>query len=105
MKLIVAALSIALVSSAPAWGQAYPTKPVRLIIGGLPGTRRRHSTPMARMSESMVIPSSWQSRGGPSSLGAFTAPHSRRYTSSSLAAASCQSYSYNASYTGLDFTR
>jgi tripartite-type tricarboxylate transporter receptor subunit TctC len=38
MKLIVAALSIALVSSAPAWGQAYPTKPVRLIIGGLPGT-------------------------------------------------------------------
>jgi tripartite-type tricarboxylate transporter receptor subunit TctC len=30
--------SLALVASAPAWGQAYPTKPVRLIIGGLPGT-------------------------------------------------------------------
>ena len=30
--------SIALVPSGSAWGQAYPTKPVRLIIGGLPGT-------------------------------------------------------------------
>ena len=38
MKLIFAALMIALVPSGPAWGQAYPTKPVRLIIGGLPGT-------------------------------------------------------------------
>jgi tripartite-type tricarboxylate transporter receptor subunit TctC len=38
MKLIFAALMIALVPSGSAWGQAYPTKPVRLIIGGLPGT-------------------------------------------------------------------
>ena len=38
MKLIFAALLTALVASASAWGQAYPTKPVRLIIGGLPGT-------------------------------------------------------------------
>ena len=38
MKLIFAALMIALVPSGPAWGQAYPTKPVRLVIGGLPGT-------------------------------------------------------------------
>jgi tripartite-type tricarboxylate transporter receptor subunit TctC len=30
--------SIALVAGGSAWGQAYPTKPVRLIIGGLPGT-------------------------------------------------------------------
>lgn len=30
--------SIALVPSQSAWGEAYPTKPVRLIIGGLPGT-------------------------------------------------------------------
>ena len=38
MKLIFAALSFALVATGSAWGQAYPTKPVRLIIGGLPGT-------------------------------------------------------------------
>ena len=38
MKLIFAALMIALVPSGSAWGQAYPTKPVRLVIGGLPGT-------------------------------------------------------------------
>ncbi|HSF22329.1 MAG TPA: tripartite tricarboxylate transporter substrate-binding protein [Burkholderiales bacterium] len=38
MRLIFAALSFALVATGSAWGQAYPTKPVRLIIGGLPGT-------------------------------------------------------------------
>lgn len=38
MKLIFAALLTALVASGSAWGQAYPTKPVRLVIGGLPGT-------------------------------------------------------------------
>lgn len=38
MKLIFAALLIALVASGSAWSQAYPTKPVRLVIGGLPGT-------------------------------------------------------------------
>ena len=38
MKLIFAALSYALVATGSAWGQAYPTKPVRLVIGGLPGT-------------------------------------------------------------------
>jgi tripartite-type tricarboxylate transporter receptor subunit TctC len=36
--LIFAALSIVLVASGSAWGQAYPARPVRLIIGGLPGT-------------------------------------------------------------------
>jgi tripartite-type tricarboxylate transporter receptor subunit TctC len=35
---VLLAASIALVPSGPAWGQAYPTKPVRLVIGGLPGT-------------------------------------------------------------------
>jgi tripartite-type tricarboxylate transporter receptor subunit TctC len=35
---VLLAASIALVPGGPAWGQAYPTKPVRLIIGGLPGT-------------------------------------------------------------------
>ncbi|HEY7743719.1 MAG TPA: tripartite tricarboxylate transporter substrate-binding protein, partial [Burkholderiales bacterium] len=30
--------SIVLVAGGSAWGQAYPAKPVRLIIGGLPGT-------------------------------------------------------------------
>ncbi len=29
---------VALVAGGAAWGQAYPTKPVRLIVGGLPGT-------------------------------------------------------------------
>lgn len=38
MRLIFAALSLALVATGSAWGQAYPAKPVRLIIGGLPGT-------------------------------------------------------------------
>jgi tripartite-type tricarboxylate transporter receptor subunit TctC len=35
---VLLAASIAFVPSGSAWGQAYPTKPVRLIIGGLPGT-------------------------------------------------------------------
>jgi tripartite-type tricarboxylate transporter receptor subunit TctC len=35
---VLLAASIALAPSGPAWGQAYPTKPVRFVIGGLPGT-------------------------------------------------------------------
>ena len=35
---VLFAASMALVASGSAWGQTYPAKPVRLIIGGLPGT-------------------------------------------------------------------
>ena len=35
---VLLAASIVLVAGAPSWSQTYPAKPVRLIIGGLPGT-------------------------------------------------------------------
>lgn len=38
MKSIFAALLLAFAASGSGWGQVYPAKPVRLIIGGLPGT-------------------------------------------------------------------
>ena len=70
MKLIVPALSLALIASGSAWGQAYPTKPVRLIIGGLPGTApdviARLISPS--MSESMGQPLILDNRGGGAGL-------------------------------------
>ena len=62
--------SIALAASGSAWGQAYPTKPVRLIIGGLPGTApdviARLISPS--MSESMGQPLILDNRGGGAGL-------------------------------------
>lgn len=70
MKWIFAALSIALAASGSAWGQAYPTRPVRLIIGGLPGTA---PDVIARiigptLSESMGQPLVLDNRGGGAGL-------------------------------------
>jgi tripartite-type tricarboxylate transporter receptor subunit TctC len=70
MKWIVAVLSFALVATGSAWGQAYPTKPVRLVIGGLPGTA---PDVIARligpgMSESMGHPLILDNRGGGAGL-------------------------------------
>lgn len=70
MKLIFAALSIGLVMSGPAWGQAYPTKPVRLIIGGLPGTAPDIIARLIgpSLSESMGQPLILDNRGGGAGL-------------------------------------
>jgi len=63
---VLLAASIALAASGSAWGQAYPTKPVRLIIGGLPGTApdiiARIIGPS--MTESMGHPLILDNRGG-----------------------------------------
>jgi len=62
--------SIVLVGGGPSWGQAYPTKPVRLIIGGLPGTApdviARIVAPT--MTESMGQPLILDNRGGGAGL-------------------------------------
>ncbi|MGH8640763.1 MAG: Bug family tripartite tricarboxylate transporter substrate binding protein [Burkholderiales bacterium] len=62
--------SIVLVAGGSSWGQAYPTKPVRLIIGGLPGTApdiiARIIAPS--MTESMGQPLILDNRGGGAGL-------------------------------------
>ena len=64
------AASIALVADGPAWGQSYPIKPVRLIIGGLPGTApdviARLISPT--VSESLGQPLILDNRGGGAGL-------------------------------------
>lgn len=67
---VLLAASIALVPSGSAWGQAYPARPVRLIIGGLPGTA---PDVIARligpgMSESLGQPLILDNRGGGAGL-------------------------------------
>jgi tripartite-type tricarboxylate transporter receptor subunit TctC len=62
--------SVVLIAGGSAWGQAYPTKPVRLVIGGLPGTApdviARLISPT--MSESMGQPLILDNRGGGAGL-------------------------------------
>lgn len=62
--------SIALVASGSAWGQAYPTKPVRLIIGGLPGTAPDIIARIVgpSITESMGQPLILDNRGGGAGL-------------------------------------
>ena len=63
---VLLAASVALVAGGPSWCQPYPGKPVRLIIGGLPGTApdvmARVIAP--RVSESIGQPVVIDSRGG-----------------------------------------
>ena len=58
--------SMALFQSPPVWGQPYPVKPVRLIIGGLPGTAPdvMARSIMPRVSESLGQPVVIDNRGG-----------------------------------------
>ena len=51
--------SIALVAGGSSWCQPYPVKPVRLIIGGLPGTA---PDVIARVIGSRMFPNRWGSR-------------------------------------------
>jgi tripartite-type tricarboxylate transporter receptor subunit TctC len=63
---VLLAASVALVAGGPSWCQPYPGKPVRLIIGGLPGTApdvmARVIAP--RVSESIGQPVIIDNRGG-----------------------------------------
>jgi tripartite-type tricarboxylate transporter receptor subunit TctC len=61
---------IALVAGGSAWGRAYPTKPVRLIIGGLPGTAPDVIARLIApgMSESMAQSLILDNRGGGAGL-------------------------------------
>lgn len=67
---VLLAASIAIVAGGPARGKAYPTKPVRLIIGGLPGTApdviSRLVSPT--ISESLGQPLILDNRGGGAGL-------------------------------------
>jgi tripartite-type tricarboxylate transporter receptor subunit TctC len=67
---VLLAASSALVAGGSAWGKAYPTKPVRLIIGGLPGTApdviSRLVSPT--ISESLGQPLILDNRGGGAGL-------------------------------------
>lgn len=58
--------SIALVASASSWCQSYPARPVRLIVGGLPGTAPdvMARVIMPRVSESLGQPIVVDNRGG-----------------------------------------
>ena len=68
--IVLLTAAIALVASGPAGSQAYPTKPVRLIIGGLPGTApdiiARLIAPT--ITESMGQPLVLDNRGGGAGL-------------------------------------
>ena len=66
----VLAASVALVAGGDAWGQNYPAKPVRFIIGGLPGTapdviaRLIAPTMMESLGQSLIL----DNRGGGAGL-------------------------------------
>ncbi len=70
LPVVLLTASMALVASGPAWSQTYPTKPVRLIIGGLPGTApdiiARLISPT--ISESLGQPLILDNRGGGAGL-------------------------------------
>ena len=67
---VLATASMALFASAPAWCQTYPVKPVRLIIGGLPGTAPdvMARVIMPRVSESLGQSIIIDNRGGGAGL-------------------------------------
>ena len=68
--IVLLTAGIALIASGSAWGQTYPVKPVRLIIGGLPGTApdviARLVSPT--ISESLGQPLILDNRGGGAGL-------------------------------------